>query len=93
MDGQPAGIEEAFALDANPTYRVDFFTGPTRESSVAAGSSSSEQWQLVSASNVHEALAWAQDHSKGRGYVLYAEWRHLDGYVLLSRLAEDIPRR
>lgn len=87
MDGKPAGLEEAFSLDANPSYRVEFFAD-----SESPDSESPERWQLVAASSVHEALTWAEEHRNDRGYILYAEWRDLEGYMLLSRLAEDPPK-
>ncbi|MEO6826084.1 MAG: hypothetical protein ABI255_00540 [Microbacteriaceae bacterium] len=103
MDGQPVGLEEAFALDATPAYRVEFSPGtdpavidPAAEihpdAAAGLGSESPERWRLISSSNVHEALVWAEDHRGKRGYVLYAEWRDLDGLMLLSRLAEEEPR-
>ncbi|GIG22706.1 hypothetical protein Cch01nite_34300 [Cellulomonas chitinilytica] len=63
-----------------PTYRAIFYACAT-----------AEEWRLSDAGSVLEALAWVQQHARGRGHGLWAEYPASHGGVGLALLAGQDP--
>jgi len=75
--------DQDWAVDT-PKYRVYFW------SRLDGDSWKSDEWEL-DAADVTEAICWAEDHSAGRDYVLYAVLPAQDGRVGLIRLNGSDP--
>ncbi|MDQ0094331.1 hypothetical protein [Paeniglutamicibacter psychrophenolicus] len=70
--------------DPQPVHRVDF-----RDENGAG-----DEWRLVAADDVHEALRWAQVHAAGRTASICAEFTYVgrgERTVALIRLAGPDP--
>jgi hypothetical protein len=77
--------DEQWAKD-HPSYRVYFWRkiapGPD-------GAWGSDEWQIEDAADVHEVIAWAEEHAEGRTYVLYAVVDDPDGPGLVRLAGTD----
>lgn len=78
------------AEENEPTYRVDFWTYTRPELAAQERGLATEEWRVSGARDVHEVIAWADQHSSGRQYVLSAEFRQEQGTGLV-RLSGKFP--
>lgn len=80
LSASPVDPRYTDLLDEEPTYRVDFWTDDV----------ASDEWRIDGASDVHEVLAWADDHANGRSVAIYVETVHEHG-IGLARIAGREP--
>jgi hypothetical protein len=67
-----------------PKYRIDLW----RLQGGRSGVWESESFELED-TDVAEAIAWADAHSKGRAFVLYAAFRNQEGMGIVRLLGSD----
>lgn len=68
-------------VDRDPSYRVDFWTDQTV----------SEEWKLSQVADITEVLLWANEHSAGRTFVIYAEFPYENGHGMIRLLGNEPP--
>ncbi len=73
-----------------PTYRVDFWKYTRPDLVAQERGLATEEWRVSGARDVHEVIAWADEHSLGRRYVLSVEF-HEERGVGLVRLSGRFP--
>jgi hypothetical protein len=75
--------DSTFEVD-QPRYRIDFW----RLQGGRSGAWESESYELED-TDVAEAIAWADAHSKGRVFVLYAAFSSQEGLGIVRLLGSD----
>ncbi|HEX7825720.1 MAG TPA: hypothetical protein VF477_12510 [Mycobacterium sp.] len=63
LSATPVDPRYATGINEHPLYRVDFWTGD----------SSSDEWRIEGAKDLHEVLDWATARAEGRSIVIYVE--------------------